>query len=587
MIFCKKCGFEVTPGTQQCPECQEKITLSGTEIITIKDEIARAKSIKNYELVYHYTEALADYGYLPAQREWACLLESGELGEVNLDKAMGYFYLAALKNDPYSAYRYSRLIGRESESVSVFWLEFSALLGCKEAYADMARLLDEQGRATDATYYYTLAARTDSVSAIVTLARRYYEGIGAVKSDAYAKWYMDKLTIPPINAIRLAYRLRTVTAKEPDESSFEGYLPLVRLLCERAEAMGFTTAQRRLTEILAEEGDAKALARLGVLYAEGIGGETRPDEAIACLNKAAAEGVSEAYKTLGMLYLSGFLVQRNAELALKYFEMAAKGGYKTAYETMADIYYRGEHVERDVEYAATLYEKAAVNGSASAREKLEKIIKMRTSLYKEALLKEKDDPREAFGLLNRAVSMGHIPAYQRLARAYLLGLGTKENARLAVALLKRAVELGDDGAVYPLGVCYLRGIGVKQSYKQARVLLEAAYKQGIEIAGEHIAAMLESKRIKLSERYYSSGIRLLYSQKSEAAMQAFEIADKLGNAKATYTLGCFFEFGLGVPCDKDRAYELYEEAFRNKFRDPRASYKLTVLKLIKNTIRKK
>ena len=70
-------------------------------------------------------------------------------------------------------------------------------------------------------------------------------------------------------------------------------------------------------------------------------------------------------------------------------------------------------------------------------------------------------------------------------------------------------------------------------------------------------------------------------------MQAFEAAHRQGCARATYTLGCFYEFGLGVTCDKDMAYELYEEAFRNKFRDPRASYKLIVLKLIKNTIKKK
>jgi TPR repeat protein len=69
-------------------------------------------------------------------------------------------------------------------------------------------------------------------------------------------------------------------------------------------------------------------------------------------------------------------------------------------------------------------------------------------------------------------------------------------------------------------------------------------------------------------------------------MQSFLNADKLGHACATYTIGCFYEFGLGVECNKDRAYELYEEAFKNKFRDPRASYKLTVLKLIKNTIKK-
>ena len=46
-------------------------------------------------------------------------------------------------------------------------------------------------------------------------ARIYFDGIGTPKAPEYAKWYMDKLRIPPIYAIKLAYNLRNVTSKEP------------------------------------------------------------------------------------------------------------------------------------------------------------------------------------------------------------------------------------------------------------------------------------------------------------------------------------------------------------------------------------
>jgi TPR repeat protein len=55
----------------------------------------------------------------------------------------------------------------------------------------------------------------------------------------------------------------------------------------------------------------------------------------------------------------------------------------------------------------------------------------------------------------------------------------------------------------------------------------------------------------------------------------------LGNPKAIYTLGCLYEFGLGLEVNKDYAYALYEDAYRMKFRDPRAQYKLRVLKMVR------
>jgi len=59
-----------------------------------------------------------------------------------------------------------------------------------------------------------------------------------------------------------------------------------------------------------------------------------------------------------------------------------------------------------------------------------------------------------------------------------------------------------------------------------------------------------------------------------------ERASELGYAKATYTLGCFYEFGIGVKMDRDLAYETYRVAASQGYHDMRAAYKSVLLKMI-------
>ena len=49
---------------------------------------------------------------------------------------------------------------------------------------------------------------------------------------------------------------------------------------------------------------------------------------------------------------------------------------------------------------------------------------------------------------------------------------------------------------------------------------------------------------------------------------------------AEYT-GTMGNIGIGVEVNKDFAYALYEDAYRLKFRDPRAKYKLRILKMVR------
>ena len=92
---------------------------------------------------------------------------------------------------------------------------------------------------------------------------------------------------------------------------------------------------------------------------------------------------------------------------------------------------------------------------------------------------------------------------------------------------------------------------------------------------------MKKKLGKVRRRLYSTAMRLVHKRKFKDALNYLEIARDVETPEAIYTLGCFYEFGIRVPCDKEYAFSLYEAAYAMGFRDPRANYKLKVLKMIR------
>ena len=578
MIVCKKCGKSLTDLTQKCTACQSVVELSEKECNELFAKMNEAIKEGIYEEYYALAERLAASGFVPALREWGDLLESGELGEVRLDDAMRVFRRGALASDGYCAYRYSRLIDRESDTDSSFWLMFSAVLGTKEAAPAAARLLDELGCREDASYYYSLSAKCDNVDSIVAMAKRYSDGIGVPKSDAYAKWYMDKLTLPPIHALKLAYKLRAVAASEPPEPKNNLKELTVRLICA-AKNNRFATAERRLTEMLAELGDISARVSLAEIYADGVGGDVNLPAARSSLEFAAMHGSSEAYKILGNYHLCGKLGEKNASLALDCYKRAAELGECDAYHLMADMYFSGELIERNIAYAAALYKRASISGDAEAGRKYEAIDARRNELYSRAAKYASEGMgEEAFSLFTLAHSMGQENAPIALAGAYLSGMGTKINRPRAFRLLSEAVSAKTREAYFPLALCYSRGIGVRMNYKAALRLLASANALGDSRAAGEAKRVRSRVMKKFARQSYSRAMRLLFSKKEASAIRELEYSSEMGLAKATYTLGAFYEFGFGTPCNREKAYALYALAEERGFCDPRNEYKLDVLK---------
>ena len=581
MILCQICGWRGEYKSTTCPRCKKKIQLSRDDIAKRTEKIKKALSSHDFETAIENYIILADFGDAQSQRELGILLENGELVNRDLDRAMKYFLLAAEQNDAVAAYRYSRLASRTSDVAARFWLMFSAVLGCEQAYSEAAERFAAEGDQARAGYYYSLAAEGGDTDAIVTMAKRYHSSIGTEASEAYARWYLDKLALPPFHAIKLAYKLRATEAKEPPRVEFEDFDEFIRALGRDAEKYKYATAFLKLNEILAARGDTSALSVLGMLHAEGVGCEKNLVIAVSYLERAAAQGNANAYYYLGDLFTTGKSFEVDINRALSNYRLAADHGIAAAYETMGDLFCEGKLIARNLAHAVDLYDKAAEAGIASAQKKSEELKAKRESFFKYAKEAEYLDPAQCFRNCAISTAMGYIPAMKLLAHLYEVGKGTKMDRQRAFLWYSNALEAGDECAAYEVGRCYAYGIGTAFDYKKAKAHLESALEAGYTTAQREIDRLVANRSARISEKSFSSAMRLLYKKKFDAAKGYLELCISLGNPKAIYTLGCLHEFGVGVPVDKDYAFSLYEEAYKLKFRDPRAVYKLRVLKMVR------
>ncbi len=580
MIRCNSCGNVGEYTGLVCPSCGGNIVYTKYQ----KDEALAAARLavkkKEYEEALELYLMLADMGLTEAERELAEILERGAFVTRDLDEAMELFLRAAKKNDARSAYRYSRLAERVSDDAARFWLFFSAVLGCEQAYPVLAKKLSSEGREELATYYYYLAAACEDKESIAEMAMRYYKGVGAPLSEAYAKWYFDKFFVPPIYTIKTAYKLRSVKAEEPPEPMPENYSAHLHALADDARKYGIHTAYFYLNELLAKRGDLSGALAVGAALVEGVGCEPDPVRGIKCLESAAAHGYADAYGYLGTLYIAGEFVPVDTERGIECMKRAGECGSADAYEILGDIYRRGDAVEKNSAAAIEYYELGGKMGSHGARAKAEELKRRREDFFERGMALEDTVPSEAFRAYAISTAMGYLPAKRRLAICYERGIGTPKDRYAAFYWYDDAVGSGDAAAIFDLGRCYAEGIGVAFDYKKAIELFIKSEEEP-DFVKANIVKLLERKKKKLTRGVFSRAMRLLYQRKIAPAVEILELCERIGHAQGIYTLGCLLEFGLGVKMDRDRAYALYERAYKMQFRDPRQIYKLIVLKMVR------
>jgi TPR repeat protein len=115
-------------------------------------------------------------------------------------------------------------------------------------------------------------------------------------------------------------------------------------------------------EALANGGNAKAAALLGIKYLDGDGLARNDADAAQWLERAAEAGEPVAQYRLGTLYQRGVGVVQDEAKALRWYEAAADQGNRKAMHNLGVFYAEGRGTTQDYDKAATWFRRAADMG---------------------------------------------------------------------------------------------------------------------------------------------------------------------------------------------------------------------------------
>lgn len=151
------------------------------------------------------------------------------------------------------------------------------------------------------------------------------------------------------------------------------------IVCARADALQDAgeailrkdyPAAVRLLEPLAQQGNALAQTRLGLLYYHGHGVRESDTEALRWFERAARQGQPEAQYHLGNLYAYGLVEPAGGadahRLAAQWYFEAARQGHAEAQYSLGILFLTGSGVEQSDVEARRWIERAATAGHADA-----------------------------------------------------------------------------------------------------------------------------------------------------------------------------------------------------------------------------
>ena len=128
----------------------------------------------------------------------------------------------------------------------------------------------------------------------------------------------------------------------------------------------------------AEQGNATAQNRLGLLYNQGQGVPQDRILAKQWFEKAAEQGDAGAQVNLGTLYLLGQGALESDQMALFWFRRAAAQHEALAFAKLGFMYERGRGVPQDVIQAYMWYSLSAAQGEKRAVESRERLARQMT-----------------------------------------------------------------------------------------------------------------------------------------------------------------------------------------------------------------
>ncbi|MBA2589396.1 MAG: SEL1-like repeat protein [Alphaproteobacteria bacterium] len=162
---------------------------------------------------------------------------------------------------------------------------------------------------------------------------------------------------------------RTVALADFGDSKAQAKLGLAYL-----RGQGVTSdpsAALRWSAAAAKAGEPVAQYLMGALYQQGDKFKADPALAFAWFASAAAKGNLKAMHNLAIAYAQGLGTDKDERKAAEWFTRAAERGYVDSQFDLAVLYERGTGVKEDLKQALKWYAIAALSGDAPSKERAE------------------------------------------------------------------------------------------------------------------------------------------------------------------------------------------------------------------------
>ena len=241
----------------------------------------------------------------------------------------------------------------------------------------------------------------------------------------------------------------------------------------------------------AEGGDSVAQCSLGKLYFRGSTEAllaTDLKESRKWFEKSADQGNARALAFLGLLYADPRDKKRDVRKAVESYRKSAALGDHWGKCGMGDCSKDGLGVKKDLSEALKWYMESADNGNWFAQYRV-------GEFYAKGMSGEKK-PNEAANWYKKAADQGHPLAQTSLALLYVGDELGPSDYGAAVRLFLPAAAHGDPGAQVLLGMMFQDGLGVPQDFAEAyKYFLVSKAHGGGEMAQKSISDLERKKGV--------------------------------------------------------------------------------------------
>ena len=299
-------------------------------------------------------------------------------------------------------------------------------------------------------------------------------------------------------------------------------------------------------------------------FANDAENKNQHKEALGYYKLAAEQGNADAQYKLGLLYSNGQGVEQDYVEGAMWYRKAAEQGYAYAQNNLGVCYYNGEGVEQSYDEAVRWYEKSALQNNVTAMRNLAGCYKSGDGVVKDFI--------EALKWYRRAAELGDKYAQFKLANHYHKGEGVTQNDNEAIKWYIKAAEQGDKSAEDILSNLNNEIESIKHYYQWSPIS-GYGYSKDIDIITDNYINKHHKDKLdwitKVAQYGYSKAqhsLGMFYDEKGDyvEAISWYLKASNQGHAGAQYSLGWLYQLGksgrLGVKEDIYEATKWYRKA---------------------------